>query len=287
MLTVKPVVPTIGGVNRRTRNLVAAWLATHRSDNTRDAYERDLAAFARWCDDRGMDPLRASPEDLDCYRDACLAAGASPSTVTRRLSGVSSFFRYATAAGSIGDNPADFVERPDLESAGPATLDDGELESLLDAADLLGPKTAALLSLLALDGLKLREVLAVDVPRVCLDRDTVSVEVQRRGEREQVQVAERTGAAVAAYVAKRRRGPLFLGERRSTPKPTRLSRFGADFLIKRAGAAAGIDKPVSANVLRRSYIDAAHRAGTPLATIAHHVGHKEVRETARLLEDRR
>lgn len=287
MLTVKAAVPTIVAVNHRTRRLVAAWLATHRSDNTRDAYERDLVAFARWCDERGTDPLGAGPADLDRYRDDCLSAGTSASTVIRRLSGIASFFRYAAATGRIDHNPADDVERPDLEPPDTAALDDGELASLLEAADVLGPKTAALVSLLALDGLRLGEVLALDVPRVRVEGTKVSVELQRHGERDQVEVAERTAVAVAAYLARRRRGPLFLGERPSPIKASRLSRFGADFLIKRAGTAAGIDKPVSANVLRRSYIDAAHRAGTPLATIARHVGHKEARETARLLESGR
>ena len=286
MLTVKAVAPAGEGVDRRTHRLVTAWLATHQSDNTRDAYRGDLAAFTRWCDDNGTEPLRASPHDLARYRDACLAAGANPSTVTRRLSGLASFFRYAKRAGTIEDNPAAFVERPGRRSAGPATLDEGEVESLLDAADLLGPKTAALISLLALDGLKLGEALAVDVPSIRPHGGTVpTVEVRRGGQRHQLELVQRTAAAVSEYVAERTRGPLFLGDRLSTAKPpARLSRFGADFLVKRAGAAAGIEKRVSANVLRRSYVEAAPRAGTPLTAIARHVGHKEVRETARLLE---
>jgi site-specific recombinase XerD len=272
-------------VDRRTTRLVAAWLATHRSDNTRSAYERDLAHFSRWCDSTGRDPLRAGPDDVDGYRDACLAAGASPATVTRRLSGVASFFRYATGVGVLTANPADAVARPEGEAATPASLDDGELGALVDAADDLGPKTAALVALLALEGLKLGEVLAIDVPRLRLDDRSVSVDVRRHGATQTIAVTPRTAAAVTAHVAGRRRGPLFLGESPVAHRPARLTRFGADFLVKRAGAAAGIGKPVSAGILRRSYVEAARRAGTPLAEIAQHIGHREVRETARLLEE--
>lgn len=287
MLTVKRTMPTISDVNRRTHRLVSAWLATQRSDNTRDAYRRDMASFARWCDEHGADALAATREDLDRYRDDCLASGASPATVTRRLSGVASFFRYANAAGTIEDNPAEAVARPDPESPGRAKLDDAELESLVNAAEELGPKTASLVNLLALDGLKLGEVLAIDVPSIRLTGSAVSVELQRRGEHNELEVSARTASAVSAYVAKRRQGPLFLSERPAARELARLSRFGADFLIKRAGAAAGIEKPVSASVLRRSYIGAAHRAGMPLDAIALQVGHKEVRETARMLEAER
>jgi len=275
-----------GVVDRRTERLAAAWLATRTSENTRAAYQRDLAGFVRWCQERGRSPLEVSSADLDDYRDACLAAGASAATVTRRLSGIASFFRFATGAGSVGANPVDQVERPTPESPERTVLDDTELAALVDTSDALGPKTAALVALLALDGMKLGEVLAIDVPRVRIDAGAAAVEVDRRGRREEVAVTPRTAAAVAAYVASRRQGPLFLGDSASSTRPARLTRFGADFLIKRAGAAAGIDKAVSASVLRRTYVDVAHRAGTPLAEIAQHIGHREVRETARLLDDR-
>jgi site-specific recombinase XerD len=289
MLTVKSVLVTIGVVDRPTNALVATWLATHRSDNTRDAYQRDVAAFARWCAARNRDPLRTRSTDLDRYRDEALAAGASPGTVTRRLSALASFFRYATRTGALADNPADAVQRPPHDADTFPTLDDDEVTALLDAADALGPKTAALIALLGLEGMKLGEVLAIDIPRVHVNGDTMSVELRRHGDRDEVEVADRTASAVTAYVAQRRRGPLFLGEPPSGRSRTarRLSRFGADFLIKRAGASAGITKPVSATMLRRTYIEAAHRAGTPLPAIARHVGHKEVRETARVLEDER
>lgn len=271
-------------MERRTQQLVASWLTTHRSDNTRDAYERDMVAFVRWCAETGRSPLKARPGDLDAYRDHSLDAGASATTVTRRLSGLASFFRYATSVGALDGNPADDVERPDTGAPPPATLDDDELADLVDAADELGPKTAALIALLALEGMKLGEVLAIDVPKVHVQGRAVAIEVRRRGARDDVDVTPRTAAAVAAYLADRRRGPLFLGDSPVATKRTRLSRFGADFLVKRAGSTAGIDKPVSASILRRSYIEAERRAGTPLAAIAEHVGHRDARDTARLLE---
>lgn len=286
MLTVKPVVGKMWDVNRRMDRLVAGWLETHESPNTRAAYQRDVAAFASWCDVEGVGLLDAGPRDIARFRDSCLAAGERGSTVTRRLSGVASFFRYAKSAGVATRNPTEQTRRPAHDHAAPATLSPAEVDALMDAADALGPKTAALIGLLALDGIKLNEALAIDVQRVQVAAHAAAVEVDRRGERQQVDVDARTATAVAAYVAGRRRGPLFVGDSAVAHKPARLTRFGADFLIKRAGAAAGIEKGVSANVLRRSYIERARNAGTPLSDIAHQVGHREVRETARLLEGR-
>src|SRR5690606_16546062 len=110
--------------------------------------------------------------------------------------------------GTVDVNPVDDVDRPAQDTAGRAVLDDSEMAALVDSADDLGPKTAALVALLALDGMKLGEVLAIDVPRVRIDDVPVAVELTRRGRPEAVAVSPRTAAAVAAYVAARRRGPL-------------------------------------------------------------------------------
>jgi integrase/recombinase XerD len=266
--------------------VVEAWLETHQSPNTRAAYAGDIAAFLGWCRAGHLHPFGASVEDVDRYRQDCLEGGASPATVARRLSGLASFFRFAHDAGAVRANPADGVDRPEpADTPEGAVLDATELDSLLQSAQAIGPKAGALLSLLTLDGLKLGEALAIDVPHVSLGRPS-SVEIRRHGQPARLPVVSQSARAVAEYVGSRRRGPLFLGER-PAGKSSRLTRFGADFLIKRAGAAAGIAKPVSANVLRRTYAEAAHRAGQPLDSIARQLGHIDRRDTARLLEPRR
>lgn len=271
-------------MDRRVNRLVAEWLAAQSAENTRAAYGRDFAAFAAWCTEEGTRPLAATPADLDRYRDHTLEAGASPATVTRRLSGVASFFRHAAAAGALGANPADDVDRPANEVPRRETLDGDEMSALVDAAESIGSKAAALVALLALEGMKLGEVLAIDVPSVHIEKDSVAIAVLRRGDTEDLTLSDRSAVAVVAYRASRTHGPLFLGESPVAQRTGRLTRFGADFLVKRAAKVAGIDKSVSATMLRRSYIGAAERAGIPLEEIAQQVGHREARETARLLD---
>jgi site-specific recombinase XerD len=273
-------------MDKRTQRLVDGWLAEHPSPNTQAAYRQDLARFARWCAAVGLRPLQVGPEDLDTYRDACLAEGASTATVARRLSGIASFFRYAMAAGAVMGDPAGPVERPvAADPARAGVLDPAEMRAILVAAGQLGHKARALVTLLGLDGMKLGEALAVDVDDVTLGRSP-SLLLERRGTPQTVSLSRLTAGALAAYIAERTSGPLFLGDSATARQPTRLTRFGADFIIKRAGTAAGIDRPVSANTLRRSYIADAHREGRPLDAIARHVGHRETRETARFIDGR-
>lgn len=286
MLTVKSFRGKISGMDRRTQRLVDGWLAGHPSPNTQAAYRQDLVRFAGWCAAAGLRPLAVAPADLDTYRDACLADGASTATVARRLSGIASFFRYAAAEGAVQGDPAGGVERPVAnDPARAAVLDPGEMRALLAAAGGLGHKAEALVMLLGLDGLKLGEALAIDVGDLSLRR-TPSVSLERRGTPQTISLSKLTAQALSAYIADRRAGPLFLGDSATDRRPARLTRFGADFIIKRAGAAAGIPRPISANTLRRSYIAGAHREGRSLEAIARHVGHREVRDTARFIDGR-
>jgi integrase/recombinase XerD len=278
-------------MNARWDYLVAAWLAARGSDRTRGAYGADLEAYAQWCRGEGLTPLRSRGEDLDAYRDASLAAGASPATVARRLSALASFFRHAQTVGVVDGNPVADVDRPGTEPGERSpVLNADELESLVDAATVLGPKTAALVALLALDGIKLNEALAVDVPSVHLTRSAARAStgswlaVERRGQPTRVPITGQSATLVRRYMAARQQGPLFLGDSATGDHSTRLTRFGADYLIKRAGVAAALPRSVSANVLRRSYVDAALRAGTALGDVTHHVGHRETRQTTRLID---
>jgi site-specific recombinase XerD len=77
---------------------------------------------------------------------------------------------------------------------------------------------------------------------------------------------------------------LFIGPRRGRAGSVRLTRFGADHLIKQAATAAGIERPVSANVLRRTHVTTAQRAGVAIDDIQRTMGHTDVRTTRRYME---
>jgi site-specific recombinase XerD len=259
----------------------AAWLAAQRSENTRAAYGNDLARFVEWCGERGVAPLQATGEDMAAY-GVSAADGVGDATAARRLSAVSSFFRYAQEHQVVEANPASGVARPDAaaSSTTPA-LDGGEAEALLDASDRLGFRTAALVGLLLLDGLKLNEALAVDIDDLDGAPPRIVLSVERRGRPVLLELHPRTASTVAGCRRGRRSGPLL-----RTESPTRgglrLSRFGADYLLKQAAAEAGLRTTVSANVLRCSFVQHALDVGRSLASVQAHVGHDDRRTTLRL-----
>lgn len=275
--------------------LAALFASRQRSENTRLAYGADLDRFAQWCQAEGTGPLALGPDELARYQAVCEAEGTSPATVARRLATLSSFYSLAVEEGSIGESPLADLVRPVAAPSVTLELDAVQASALVDAGARLNPKTALLVDLLLLDGLKLGEALAADAADVT-DTDSgdgaVLSVARRGGRRADIELHEPTVEAAHSYLQGRRDGPLFLNGRAATNRDSgggdaddagRLTRFGADYLLKRASVEAGLAQPVSANVLRRSYVAMAHAAGDSVETIRHNLGHRDPRTTRRHL----
>jgi site-specific recombinase XerD len=276
--------PTSPGTSSVTL-AVAGFLDACRSSNTRDAYRADLGHLAAWCRDRGsLNLLTLDAADVARYRTECELAGASAATVARRLSAITSFGAYAAATGTDSALTTDReIERPTLESSSTAELlTDADAAALLAAADAISRRSAVLIRLLMLDGLKVGEVIRADASDVHGRPPRMTLYLPSR-KAPTVALHAESATALRRYLAQRRSGPLLMSERRGRP-PGRLTRFGVDYLVKQAAQAAGLDQPVSGNTLRRRYVVAAHAHGTDLDRIRLNAGHADRRTTRRYLD---
>jgi integrase/recombinase XerD len=264
--------------------LARSWLATQRSPNTQAAYRADLGRFARWCAERGIDALAPSAGDVERYRRACEATGSRPASVARRLSAVGSFLRYAAAHGSPGASDAfSDLARPDTrDDSATRALSEHDAAALLEAADALHPKAALLVRLLMLDGLKVGEAVRADAEHLAGRAPRTSLRLERQGRTHVLALHHDTATAARTYLAGRRAGPLLLGDAPNRDGG-RLTRFGADYIVKRAAHAAGLGPGISANVLRRRFVSSAHADGTELDDIRRRAGHVDERTTRRYL----
>ena len=270
-------------VRSKQGRLQREWLDDLSSARTRDAYGRDVDAFVAWCEAKALSPLEVSEVDVAAYRDDCGAAGALPATVARRLSALASFYDHARDARAVKSNPVDAVDRPVPSTASqPSGLDEDDALALLDAAATVGPKTVVLVALLMLEGMKLAEALGLDIEQLDGSGWAMRATVVRRGAEHDLTLDGRTARAITAYLDGRTRGPLLVGESPTQVSAARLTRFGADFLLKRAATQAGL-APVSANTLRRTYITLSHRDGAGVEEISQRVGHATARDTRRYL----
>ncbi len=124
------------------------------SGRTLDAYRHDLRSFCQWASDNKLLVLAATRPHIELYRSWMEQRGLAASTIDRRLSTVSGFYRFAHIDGRNASNPAQYVGRPQVHPSNARGLDRSELGVLLFTAEQYDRDHAALAVLLGLNGLR-------------------------------------------------------------------------------------------------------------------------------------
>jgi integrase/recombinase XerD len=186
--------------------------------------------------------------------------------------------RYAVEEELLEHSPAAHVRRPrvDYESHAVA-LDRTELGALLVAAGLGSPPEYALISLLALNGLRVSEATTADIEQLGLDRGHRTLTITRKGGKVvTIPLAPRTARAIDLAIGERTDGPVFLAA-----DGRRLDRHGAGRIVRNAARRAAIAKTVTPHTLRHAFITAALDAGVLLRDVQEAASHADPRTTMR------
>jgi site-specific recombinase XerD len=244
--------------------IIDAWLDSQASQNTRSAYRTDLETFGRWCAQNEALPLQADAATVAAFQLAREIAGDSAATLRRRWSSLSSFYRFAIDADSTDVNPVAGAQRPRASVVDPSTthvLSAPAVDEYLKIAAALDPRLDALVSLLVFDGLKVGQALALDVDDVAGTPPKVSLTIRRKGQSRRVLLEAESARAVRRCAGRRRGEPLFTSGRSAASEsaPRRLTRFGADHLIRHLSEEG--EARVTANSFHRFYVASRLRAG--------------------------
>ena len=245
---------------------------------TREAYALDLRQFASWCQQHHLRLFEARRADIECFARDLEARGRARATITRRLCTIAGFYRYAVEEELLDHSPAVHVRRPRLDYESHATgLDRNELGALLVAAGLGQPAEHALISLLALNGLRVSEATGANIEALGVERGHRTLVITRKGGKVvTIPLAPRTARAIDLAVGERSEGPIFLAA-----DGRRLDRHGAGRIVRRVARRAGITKPVGPHTLRHAFITAALDAGVPLRDVQEAASHADPRTTMR------
>ena len=225
MTTTTPsaLVPAAPVFTNTERLALAGFLAGY-SGLTREAYELDLRQYASWCHQHHLRLFQARRADIECFARDLETRGRARATITRRLCTIAGFYRYAMEEDLLDHSPAAHVRRPRLDYESHATgLDRNELGALLVAAGLGSPDEHALISLLALNGLRVSEATGAHVEALGIERGHRTLVVNRKGGKVvTIPLAPRTARAIDLAVGERVNGPIFLA-----PNGRQLDRHGA------------------------------------------------------------
>jgi integrase/recombinase XerD len=195
---------------------------------------------------------------------------------------LSSFYGYAIEVDVLQESPVANVKRPRVGTDSLTVgLTRDELEALLRAAEADGPRSAALITLLAYNGLRVDEALSRDVEHLGHQLGHRVLRVTRKGGRDALEPlsppVERT---LDAYLGERSNGALFVddqGRRMYEPQAWRLvRRLARSAALKSAGQ-------LSPHSLRHTFATSLDDAGVPLQDIQDAMGHADPRTTRRYM----
>jgi integrase/recombinase XerD len=255
------------------------------SDNTVEAYARDLERYLDHLARSGVDSLAAvRPRDVTAFLEALHDFGLAARSRARTLSAVRGLHRWACEAGLCDEDPSREVSGPRLPRGLPRALRPDEIDRLLGAIDpahALAPRDRALLELMYSCGLRASEVCALGVE--ALDAGEALLRVVGKGDKErQVPVGLPALAAVVDYrdglrprlVAGRTEGALFVNARGG-----RLSRMGLWKILRRWATPAGLADRVTPHVLRHCFATHLLQGGADLRAVQELLGHADIRTT--------
>jgi integrase/recombinase XerD len=271
------------------QRLAMAFLVGYPTNSAR-AYHSDLKAWGTWCAAIGVHPFDARRHHVDAWVRVLSAEPLprtgqpmAPASIARRLSCLSKFYDYGIGVEVLSFSPVANVRRPKVsDDSSTVGLDTDELRRLLDAADAHSPRSGALVSLLAYNGVRIDEALSADVTDYTYQRGHRVLRIVRKGGKAATEpLAPPTVRAIDAYLADDHphAGPLFL-DRSGT---NRLPYTTAYEMIKRLAKRAGI--PAAASItphsLRHTFVTEALAAGVPLQDVQDAAGHADPRTTRR------
>jgi integrase/recombinase XerD len=256
---------------------LAGFLAGY-SGLTRDAYTLDVRQYVAWCTEHRVPVFGARRADIECFARHLESLGRARATIARRLCTVACFYRYAEQEGLIAVSPAAHVRRPRLDYESHATgLDRNEVGAMLVAAGLAGARDHALVSVLALNGLRVSEAIGANIEDLGLERGHRTLRILRKGGKVvTIPLAPRTARAIDLAVGERCEGPIFVGA-----SGERIDSHAAGRIVRRIARRAEIAKRVGRHTLRHAFITAALDAGVPLRDVQEAASHTDPRTTMR------
>jgi len=262
------------------------------AEHTLNSYRGDLQQFARFLYPRVEDlrlPLRSVQRDqVAAFVTELEEKGLKASTVARKLAALRSLFRYLCREGGLAANPASAVPSPVVERSQPPHLPVDQVTAAIEAPTserFSGVRDRAILELFYGGGIRLGELVALNLSSLHLDDGTIKV--MGKGRRERLApIGSKAQGALKVYLQRRAEvllevdmtqvdaGALFLNGR-----GTRLSRRTVQRVVERYLSGVSDGDSLSPHLLRHSFATHLLDAGADLLAVKELLGHATLTTT--------
>jgi integrase/recombinase XerD len=255
------------------------------SEQTLAAYRHDIVRMAAFLRQLGREgPGGVSTQELRAFIHHLKDLGLSPSSVSRNLSAIRTYFGFLLGENLAVADPSERLQTPKGWRTLPEVLTVPEVERLMEAPDLSHPlawRDRAMLEFAYASGVRVSEL--VDLPLRHLSLDEEYALVFGKGSKERiVPIGRRAVGALSLYLREvrprleqgRGEGRVFLNAR---GRP--LTRMGVWKILRGHVERAGITRPVSPHTLRHSFATHLLEGGADLVAVQEMLGHADISTT--------
>lgn len=259
-------------------------LERNYSANTIEAYRNDIAHLERYMRQEGLTPESVTCAHLNHFAATLHEYGIGPSSQTRILSGVRSFFRYLLLEGYVEDDPSELLEWPTLGEHLPEVLTTEEIDRMEASIDLSkweGQRNKAIIETLFSCGLRVSELTTLKMSDLFTDDNFIRI--KGKGSKERlVPISAKAVKELKLWFLDRNLMKIKPGEEDYVflnRRGAHLTRTMVFIMIRRCAADAGIEKNVSPHTLRHSFATALLKGGADLRAIQEMLGHESISTT--------
>ena len=251
------------------------------SPHTASNYARDLRALADYAERGNLDWQGIDSQHVRVFAARAHAGGLGPRSVQRRLSAARGFFHYLMREGVLKSNPAIDIRAPKAAKRLPGTLDADQLNHLLDIPpeDALAVRDRAIMELFYSSGLRLSELVGLDIANLDLPDRTVRV-LGKGSKTRIVPVGRKADSALRAWLKERvalagvEELALFVGQ-----NGTRLKHRAVQLRIAYWAKRKGLPSRVYPHLFRHSFATHLLESSKDLRGVQELLGHADISTT--------
>ena len=254
------------------------------SDNTVNAYMKDLEHFEDFVVSRGIDRITdVSNSDIVAYLMELKKQGRSKSTVNRRLTSIRTFYKFLLREGKVRENPAEDIKSPRIEKKDIEFLSIDEVNKLMTLPDesIKGIRDRAILELMYATGIRASELIDMKLDDLNMRMGFVKCTGEHSKARI-IPIGRPARHALEDYVYDAR--PVLL--KNSTSEKLfvnyageSMTRQGLWKILKEYGEEAGLKVRLTPQVLRNSFAVHMLQNGTDIKSIQELMGHEDIAAT--------
>jgi integrase/recombinase XerD len=260
------------------------WAERGLSDNSLQSYHHDLRHLQDRLAARGKPVSEATREDLLAILAAEMQQGKSPRSLSRYLSAYRQFYRWLVREGKIGSDPVALIESPKTGRGLPKALTEEQVETLLrapDTATTMGMRDKAMLELMYATGLRVSELVHLELANINLNQGVVRV--IGKGQKERlVPIGDEAHESLKNYLSSGR-PELLQGVQTDsvfvTTRKSGMTRQAFWYMLRRYASACGITRKLSPHMLRHSFATHLLNHGADLRVVQLLLGHSDLSTT--------